>query len=67
MTTHTVTATLTVEIADPRVLKSIPGVNAAGDDERAQLQAAATAGLRELQSMGGRYGFRITDATATVS
>ena len=67
MTSHTVTATLTVEVANPAVLGMIPGVRAAGADERAQLQAAVDAGLRELQSLGGRYGFKVTEATAAVS
>ena len=67
MSTHTVTVTLTVEVANSAVLSVIPGVNAAGADERAQLQAAADAGLRELQSIGGRYGLKVSNATATVA
>ena len=66
MSTHTVNATITVEITNPAVLAAIPGVSAAAGDERAQLQAAVDAGLRELTSLGGRYGFSVTDATATV-
>ena len=67
MSTHTVTATITVEITDPTVLAAIPGLHAAGDDERAELQAAADAGLRELKSLVGRYGLRVSEATATVA
>ena len=67
MITHTVNVTLTVEVTNSAVLAVIPGVQAARGDERAQLQAAVDSGLRELQSLGGRYGLKVSDATATVS
>jgi len=67
MTTHTVSVILTVEVTNPAVVSMIPGVRAAGGDEKAQLQAAVDAGLRELQSLGGRYGLKVSDASATVS
>jgi len=67
MTTHTVNVTLTVEVTNSAVLAVIPGVQAARGDEKAQLQAAVDSGLRELQSLGGRYGLKVSDATATVS
>ena len=66
MSTHTVTATITVEITDPTVLAAIPGLHAAGDDERAQVEAAVSAGLNELKTIAGRYGFAVVDAEATV-
>ena len=66
MSTHTVTATITVEITDPTVLAAIPGLHAAGDDERAQVEAAVNAGLNELKTIAGRYGFAVVDAEATV-
>jgi len=65
MSTHTVTVSLTVEVINPAVLRSIPGVS--GGDERAQLQSALEVGLRELESLTGRYGIKVSDATATVA
>jgi hypothetical protein len=54
MTSYKVNATLTVEVA-----------NSTGDDS-ATIQAAVDAGLKELPGVAQRYGFRITDADATV-
>lgn len=51
MTDYTVHATLTVS----------------GDGiDRAKIQQALDAGLAELPGVASRYGFTITDATATV-
>ena len=66
MTTHTVQATLTVEITNPSALAAIAAIAGGGGDERAQVQAAVNAGLRELPSVAQRYGFRITGSSATV-
>lgn len=66
MTTHSVSVTLTVEVANPAVLSMIPGVQAAGD-EKSQLQAAVDAGLRELRSIAGRYGMKVSDASGSIS
>jgi len=66
MSTHTVTVTLLVEVTNSKVLAVIAGAQAGGD-ERAELQAAADAGLRELKSLVGRYGLRVSEATATVA
>ena len=51
MTDYIVRATLTVS---------------GGDADRAKIQAALDAGLKELPSLASRYGFTVTDATATV-
>ena len=64
MSTHTITATITVDITNPAMLKSIGG---GSGDEREQVQAAINAGLRELPSIAQRYGFRITESSATVN
>ena len=51
MTDYTVRATLTVS----------------GDAaDRAKIQAALDAGLKELPGIASRYGFTITDASATI-
>lgn len=51
MTTYTVHATITVE----------------GDAaDRAKIQAGLDAGLKELPAVASRYGFTITDASATI-
>ena len=65
MSTHTVTVTLDVEITNPAVLRAIPGVS--GDGERSQLQSALDVGLRELEQLTGRYGMKVSNATATVA
>lgn len=64
MTKYTVTATLDVEISNPTALEALAG--GGGGDERSQIQAAVDAGLRELPGVAQRYGFRISDARATV-
>jgi hypothetical protein len=64
MATHTVTATITVDVTNPSALQAIGG---GAQDEASQVQAAVDAGLQELTSIAGRYGFAIKDATATVS
>ena len=66
MTTHTVHATFTVEVTNPSALAAIASLAGGSGDERAQVEAAANAGLRELPSIVQRYGFRITDSSATV-
>lgn len=63
MTSYKVNATITVEVTNPSVLSAIGG---AGGDERAQIQAAVNAGLKELPGVAQRYGFRVTDSSATV-
>ena len=50
MATHTVQATITVET----------------DMDREKIQAALDAGLKELPGIACRYGFTITDSSATV-
>ena len=65
MSTHTVTVTLDVEITNPAVLRSIPGVS--GGDEGAQLQSALDVGLRELEQLSGRYGMKVSNATASLA
>ena len=52
MTDYTVTGTITVS---------------GSDDDRARIQAAVDAGLKELNGIASRYGFTITDSNATVS
>lgn len=59
---YVVDASFTVEVTNPTVVAAIGG----GGDELAQVQAAANAGLKELQSIAGRYGFTITGSTANV-
>ena len=52
MTDYTVNATITVS----------------GDDnDKAKIQAAVDAGLKELTGVATRYGFTITSSSATVS
>lgn len=51
MTDYNVKATITVSGADT---------------DRAKIQAAVDAGLKELNSVASRYGFTITDSSATV-
>lgn len=51
MTDYTVRATLTVSGAE---------------SDRAKIQAALDAGLKELPGVASRYGFTITDASATI-
>ena len=63
MATHTINATITVEVTNPTTLQALGG----SGDEAAQVQGAVDAGLKELRSIAQRYGFRIVDADATVS
>ena len=51
MTEYTVHATITVS---------------GEESDRAKIQAGVDAGLKELPGVASRYGFTITDATATV-
>jgi hypothetical protein len=37
-----------------------------GDTDRAKIEAAVNAGLQELNGIASRYGFTITDSSATV-
>jgi hypothetical protein len=37
-----------------------------GDDDRAKIQDAVDAGLKELNGIASRYGFTITDSSANV-
>jgi len=64
MTKYTVTATIDVEGSNPRALAALAG--GSGGDERSQIQAAVDAGLRELPRVAQRYGFQLSDASATV-
>ena len=64
MSTHTITATIVVDITNPAALNAVGG---SSGDERAQVQAAINAGLRELPSIAQRYGFKITESSATVN
>ena len=64
MTTHTINATITVEITNLAMLAALGG---GSEDERSQVDTAIHAGLRELPSIAQRYGFRITESSATVS
>ena len=38
----------------------------AGPDELAKIQAGVEAGLKELPGVASRYGFTVTDSSATV-
>jgi hypothetical protein len=51
MTDYTVTAKITVS---------------GSDTDRAKIQSAVDAGLKELNGIATRYGFTITDSSATV-
>ena len=62
MTSYTVKATITTEVGNSAALQAFGG----GADEASQIQAAVDAGLKELRGIAGRYGFTITDASATV-
>lgn len=55
MSTHTVHATITVELT-----------NTDEADERAKVEAAVKAGLKELPSVAKRYGYRIVASDASV-
>jgi hypothetical protein len=60
---YRVDATFTVEISD-RAPASRFG--SSQGEQRDLVQAAADAGLTELQSFAQRYGFVVSNATATV-
>jgi hypothetical protein len=64
MTSYKVNATITVEVTNPAALSAIGA--AGGGDERAGIEAALRAGLKELPGGAQRYGFRIVDSSATV-
>jgi len=64
MASYAVNVTLDTEIIDPRAVSAFGG---AGADERAQLEAALQTGLAELTGIARRYGFSVTNATATVT
>lgn len=66
MATHTVHATITVEITNPSALAAIAALSGGSGDERAQVEAAVNSGLRELPGIAQRYGFRVTESSATV-
>jgi hypothetical protein len=61
---YRVDASFSVDIANSAVASALGGGQTG--DQRATVQAAADAGLRELESFARRYGFTISDATATV-
>lgn len=63
MATHRITANLTVEVTNPSTLAAIAG----GGDERAAVEAALEAGLKELPAIAQRYGFRILDSSVSVT
>jgi hypothetical protein len=63
MTTHTVTATIQVEVTNPTALNAIAG---SGGDEATRIQSAVDAGIAELRGIARRYGFDVKSATATV-
>jgi len=68
MTNYTVTATFTVRADSPAALQGIAALTgAAGGDERSQIEAAVNAGLTEVPGLVRRYGFTVTDASATVT
>jgi hypothetical protein len=60
---YRVDATFTVEITDSALASRLGSSQA---DQRDLVQAAADAGIAELQSFARRYGFVVSDATATV-
>ncbi|HEY4224575.1 MAG TPA: hypothetical protein VGM70_02055 [Pseudolysinimonas sp.] len=65
MTDHTyqVDVTLTVQVTNPAAARSIAALSgSATGDERADVQAAIAAGLKELPQMVERYGFRVLAA-----
>jgi hypothetical protein len=67
MTNYSVTVTMTVEVSNPSAVAAVAAIGgAAGADERGQVQAAANAGLDELTTVGRRYGFTISEASASV-
>ena len=68
MTNYTVTATFTVSPDSPEALARVPALaGSSGADERSQIEAAANAGLKEIPGLVRRYGFTVTDASATVT
>lgn len=68
MTNYTVTATFTVHADSPAALKGIAALTgASAGDERSQIESAVNVGLKEVPGLVRRYGFTVTDATATVT
>lgn len=68
MTNYTVTATFTVHADSPAALQGIAALTGtSGGDERSQIEAAVKAGLKEVPGLVRRYGFTVSDATATVA
>jgi len=68
MTNYTVTATFTVSPDSPEALARVAALaGSSGADERSQIEAAANAGLKEIPGLVRRYGFTVTDASATVT
>lgn len=63
---YTVEVTFTVAVANPALVAAVGAVGGQPGDERSQVQAAANAGLAELQSIARRYGFEISDSSARV-
>lgn len=63
MTTHTVHATITVEVNNGSVLAAIAGDQG---DERARVERALQTGLRELPAIGQRYGFKVVDSDVAI-
>ena len=61
---YVVDATISVEVTDPASLPTAAAGNV--NDQRAQVQAAVDLGLKELASLAGRYGFKVSDAAAKV-
>ena len=68
MTNYTVTATFTVSPDSPEALSRVASLaGSSGGDERSQIEAAVNAGLKEVPGLVRRYGFTVTDASATVT
>jgi hypothetical protein len=63
---YIVEATFTVSVANPATVAAVGAVGGQSGDERSQVQAAANAGLAELQMIARRYGFEISDSSARV-
>ena len=66
---YVITATITVQVTNPSAVRAIAAVSGAGvsGDERADLEAAVGAGLKELPGLVQRYGFQVVDSHAVVA
>ncbi|CAN5274527.1 hypothetical protein BH11ACT3_BH11ACT3_23560 [soil metagenome] len=64
--TYTVRATIEVDITNQSAFNAVAALNGGGDDEQAKIQSALDAGLGELTRLASRYGFTITNSSATV-